>query len=377
MSNVMIKKGGVDNIATFQHICDTVEDMSAINPKEINLGSICLVVDGDDGIEIYIANSKKQWKLLSSVGGDSSGDDIPAEPVTADSIDEALASDEAEVKIKLTDDLTLNKIMSVDSGKTVEFDLNGNNITTSTRLFNVNGGTLVLSGEGEVNASSNIANVTNGGKVVVNGGTYDSTANNYGFGAIGVGSSIEFNNGELTTTEGGLMAFDGGSITFNGGTLNTRDNFAIGTNGSSGRGGNVITMNGGTINAAIKSNGYEAIGVYLPNDDTFIMNNGTINVTEGSGIVQRGGTCLIRGGSITATGTPGTTGWVGDNKTKMSKSGVIFHQTANYPAKDTMRLQITGGTITGVDHSIEILSDAEKPNVSITGGTFSPAYPEV
>ena len=168
------------------------------------------------------------------------------------------------------------------------------------------------------------------------------------------------------------MAFDGGSVIMNGGTIHTRDNFAIGTNGSAGHGGNVIIMNGGQIDAHITSNGYEAIGIYLPNDDTFIMNDGIVNVVEGAGIVQRGGSCSIRGGSITVNGTPGHTGWVGDNKTKMSESAVIYHQTANYPAKDTIHLSISGGTFVGVDHSVEILSDEETPNISITGGSFTP-----
>ena len=373
MANVLIKRGNLDNVVTYRHFCDTTDDMKNIDPKEITLGSECIVIEGKNGgLEVYLAKSKKKW-FSFYVNSGSTPEPEPEPIEDKDSfINVFQTSDEPEVSIKLAQPLTLDETLSVNEGRTITIDLNNQEITDSTQLFNVNGGTLILNGEGTVNADGNIANVINGGKVIVNGGTYDSTARNYGFGAVGAGSAIEFNDGDLTTTEGGIMAFDGGSITVNGGTLHTRDNFAIGTNGSAGRGGNVIIMNGGEIDAHITSAGYEAIGIYLPNDDVFIMNDGTINVTDGAGIVQRGGSCTIRGGSITVTGTPGNTGWVGDNKTKMSQSAVIYHQTANYPTKDTIRLAISGGNFVGVDHAVEILSDEAEPKVSITGGTFIP-----
>lgn len=367
MANVLVKRGQLDNVATYEHFCDTTADMENINPKEINLGSVCVVLKGKSGgMEVYLATSEKEW-IQFNLGGKT-----PDTPMDKDTIKDIINSDEPVVSIKLNESLDLNEPFVIQSGKNVTINLNNQNIETSSTLFNVTGGTLTIDGEGIINVNGNIANVTNGGKLIINGGTFDSTANNYGAAAIGVGSSVEFNNGDLSTTEAGLMAFDGGSVIMNGGTIHTRDNFAIGTNGSAGYGGNVIIMNGGQIDAHITSNGYEAIGIYLPNDDTFIMNDGIVNVVEGAGIVQRGGSCSIRGGSITVNGTPGHTGWVGDNKTKMSESAVIYHQTANYPAKDTIHLSISGGTFVGVDHSVEILSDEETPNISITGGSFTP-----
>jgi hypothetical protein len=106
------------------------------------------------------------------------------------------------------------------------------------------------------------------------------------------------------------------------------------------------------------------------------MNGGDIIANNGAGLVMRGGNVTINGGRIAGTGIAGTTGWVGDNKTKMSKSAVIFHETANYPGNANMRLEINDGTFIGTDHSIEVLSDAAVPQVFINGGTFSPAYPE-
>ena len=374
MAHTLIKRGNADNVSTPVYFCDRFSDRANIDPKDIFLGTICVILEGESGeLEFYIANSDKEWKLFQTTSSStpSPEPEPELEPIDINTlINKISENDEAE--ITLTEPLTLVDTINIPAGKSIYIDLNGQDITTNTTLFNVNGGTLVLSGEGNVNAGGNIVLASNGGKAIIKGGTYDSTASNFGMGAIGPGSTIEFNDGDLSTTEGGIMAFDGGTIFFNGGTIHTRDNFAIATNGSTGRGGNTIVMNGGEIDAHITSNGYEAIGIYLPNDDIFIMNGGTIVAHDGAGIVQRGGSCAIHGGSITATGAAGTTGYVGDNKTKMSKSAIIYHQTANYPAVDTIRLNITGGTFTGVDHSLEILSNETTPKVTVTGGTFNP-----
>ncbi len=172
------------------------------------------------------------------------------------------------------------------------------------------------------------------------------------------------------------MSFNGAEIELNGGEVNVSDNFCIGTNGNSGQGNNTIVMNGGLLTGHITTAGYEAIGVYIANNDTFIMNDGEIFADNGAGICMRGGTVIINDGVITATGEPGTTGWIGDNKTKMSKSAVIYHESANYPGKTGMSLTINGGIFTGVDHSVEVLSNEDTPKVTVAGGTFDPAYPE-
>ena len=63
MANVMTKCGSLDNIVTYEHLCDTTEDLQNIDPKYINLGTIAVVLQGDAGIEFYMANSQKQWIL--------------------------------------------------------------------------------------------------------------------------------------------------------------------------------------------------------------------------------------------------------------------------------------------------------------------------
>lgn len=70
---IMTKRGTQDNIVTYEHICDTTADLSNIDSRYINLGSIAIVLSGDNGLDVYMANSNKEWSpLLTGAGG--SGD---------------------------------------------------------------------------------------------------------------------------------------------------------------------------------------------------------------------------------------------------------------------------------------------------------------
>ena len=65
MAHIMTKRGSQDNIITYEHYCDTMEDRENIDPSEITLGSICIVVEGESGgLEAYVANSHKEWKEI-------------------------------------------------------------------------------------------------------------------------------------------------------------------------------------------------------------------------------------------------------------------------------------------------------------------------
>lgn len=61
MATVMTKRGSIDNVVTFEHMCDTITDLDTIDPQYITLGSIAIVVSTMD---VYIATSDKQWKQL-------------------------------------------------------------------------------------------------------------------------------------------------------------------------------------------------------------------------------------------------------------------------------------------------------------------------
>lgn len=83
--NIMTKRGGLDNIATFEHVCDRKADLDNIPKNQITLGSLAIVLKGEnDGLEVYMANSKKEWILLmgsSGSGGGGSGIDLSQDTV--------------------------------------------------------------------------------------------------------------------------------------------------------------------------------------------------------------------------------------------------------------------------------------------------------
>ena len=71
MAYAMTKQGSLDNCITYEFICDTIEDMNAIENRYRTIGTIAIVLQGDSGLEVYISGSDKQWNSLSSISGSS------------------------------------------------------------------------------------------------------------------------------------------------------------------------------------------------------------------------------------------------------------------------------------------------------------------
>lgn len=71
--NIMTKRGNLDNIVTYEHICDTQEDLANIPLQYTTLGSVALVIKGDDdALEAYMATSNGEWVPIM-IGGNASG----------------------------------------------------------------------------------------------------------------------------------------------------------------------------------------------------------------------------------------------------------------------------------------------------------------
>jgi len=60
--NILMKRGELDNVVTYTHLCDSMEDLDNIPDDQINLGSVAVVLEGESGIlEAYMAKSNKEW----------------------------------------------------------------------------------------------------------------------------------------------------------------------------------------------------------------------------------------------------------------------------------------------------------------------------
>ena len=298
---------------------------------------------------------------------------------TPEGFEEALG-DSSVSSIKLTGDVQIGKTETID--RPLVLDLNGKTITTTqtgkTYMINVKSGGKLTLKNGTLNGNWRTGLAQNGGEIIVESGTYTSNTNAV-FEAR-TGGKVTINGGTLTGPEGAVLApSNGGIIEVNGGVLEGLDNFAIATNGNAGNKNNVITINGGKLIGNIRTAGYEAIGVYIANQDTFVMNDGEIIAHGGTAICMRGGHATINGGKITATGTdkngnPVADGKIADDPTVMTGvSAIVYHKATGYQFAG-MQLDITGGVITGVDKSIDVISDEATPNIHVTGGTLTPAY---
>ena len=279
-------------------------------------------------------------------------------------------------EVVLVDDIVISSSLSFNHD--FELDLNGNELsTTSTAqyMMNINGGNVTIK-NGAIKAKKRIGTVANGELIIENCSL--TSTNDLLADAVGKNAKITVNGGDFHAVEGGFGAFDGATIEVNSGKFEVTDNFALYTNGSQGRGGNTIIINDIDINNSITSNGYIACGIYVANDDTFIMNGGKIVANGGCGILQRGGHVTINGGTIKGTMGANVPGWVGDLKGeegKMSASAVIYHKHPDYASgKIGIELTVNGGTLIGADKSIDIVSDEVEPKVYVNGGAFIPPY---
>jgi len=71
MAYKMTKRGSLDNEITNEFFCDTVTDLNAIPSEDINLGSVAVVLEG---MEVYIANSNKQWRSMTPITEEEAGE---------------------------------------------------------------------------------------------------------------------------------------------------------------------------------------------------------------------------------------------------------------------------------------------------------------
>lgn len=269
-----------------------------------------------------------------------------------------LSNDNAEVSVTLSDDVTLNSIVTVPTGKKLNLDLGGNSLSASGIAIHVNGGEAVISNGNVASSSSDAIAVRNGGTVTIDGANVTSSRSN----AISAKeATIIVNSGSITSQEAGLLGFKDSNIIINGGVIEGIDNGPVMGNGSAAGSANDgtnmnVVMNGGKLLAHIQSAGYIACAVYVPNSGSFTMNGGEIE-SDGCGICMRGGTVNIGANAkIVANGASGVTGKVGDSRVVVGPYAIVYDANSKYPAVNTLELNIADGAqLVGTDGDIDVL----------------------
>ena len=263
-----------------------------------------------------------------------------------------LANDETSVKVTLSEDVEVDSALIIPERKEVTLNLNGKTIGGDGAQTIAVYGDLTIEG-GEITGKRTIV-VPAGGSVTIN--NTGITSSDCAISAYGSDAEVIVNSGEITAQEVPVLLTEGASATINGGHLVGLDNFAIGGNGSPGKGNINVTINGGTIEGRIQSAGYIAAAIYWPNSGTLTINGGEI-VSEGAGIVMRGGTVNLNEGTVvTANGASGVLGKVGDSRQVVGPYAVVYDNASNYPAHDSLELNIANGVVlTGTDGDIQCL----------------------
>ena len=75
--NIMTKRGSLDNIVTYEHICDSNDDLNKIDKKYATLGSVAIILDKEtEELSVYMADSDGVWHLISAGNSGEGGGGI-------------------------------------------------------------------------------------------------------------------------------------------------------------------------------------------------------------------------------------------------------------------------------------------------------------
>ena len=264
------------------------------------------------------------------------------------------AVDAADGKtVQLLTNVTVS--ITIESGKTVTLDLNGNTLTNEAGKHTItNNGTLTIvdtSAEksGKVdNVSHGKGAVVNYGVTVLNGGTFDRSLENGTYSPYGNGG-----NSWYTIANYGKMEINAGVTAYNKGGYSSMIR-----NGGEEINGEIpvceLTINGGTFNGGVNT---------VKNDE--------------------GGVLVVNGGNFSNTAQYVIMNWHkttinnGTFKTLNTAKAVLF--TSNYggeanAAASAGELTITGGTFKRATDTQKMIVDAYDASntgtASISGGTF-------
>lgn len=173
-----------------------------------------------------------------------------------DKLEDAIANASSTDTIMLTSNVELNNTLNIN--KTVNIDLNGKNIEAPTKVFEVQGGVLNLTGKGSIKEKE-----PNYGAIMVKGSS-DISDSKYSI--VNVGSDV--------TLEGWSGIF-----------VNHDNSKSYG-----------VEVNlSGKINAISDTNGGEGIGVYVNGNIKDKTNHPVVNIKDGAHITSNGNGLYIAG----------------------------------------------------------------------------------
>ena len=173
-----------------------------------------------------------------------------------------------------------------------------------------------------------------------------------------------------------FVCYKGATVNVTGGELNGSGLAVIAGSGAENFGGTIVNVSGGTLVAGAPSDGTASCGIYNPQDGVVNVSGGTITSEQGPGVLMRSGKLTMTGGTIDAQGDASFAGTVGDAKSKITASGIVFDRDANYSEAANTQIKIQGDVkVMGAKSAIEVVNDQQaedaKDAVRVVSGTFS------
>lgn len=280
-----------------------------------------------------------------------------------DTLEEAINAATSTDVISLTNNVSLKDTLEIK--KTVNINLNGNNITAPEKVFLIQGGSLKLTGNGKISESN-----PNYGAVMLMGSD-DSTDENF--------STVSVDSGIILEGWSGIFIDHhnktGYGITVNmNGTINAVND----VNGGTGIGvyvnGNIKHQNNAPIvnlgkTAKITSTGN---GIYSAGYATYNINGAYIEGKE-AGLAIKAGIFNINDGTIIGSGEDKTP--TSGNNNGINPSGVAIQIESNKGYAGNIKLNIKDGTINS-KHSNVVYeyvvgnSETKVSEISLSGGTY-------
>lgn len=280
-----------------------------------------------------------------------------------DSLEKAIANSGSNEVVKLISDVKLDDTLNIN--KTVNIDLNGNNITAPSMVFKVSGGVLNINGSGIIRETE-----PNYGAIAVIGST-DSNDNNYSIVNVGSDVKLEGWSGIFITHDsyksyGVVVNLEGDINAVN--DVNGDTGIGVYVNGNIKDTDNAPVVNIGD-DAEITSTGN---GLYIAGYSTFNIGSAYIEGTE-SGIAIKSGKLNIDGASVVSDGEDKTPTEGYNNGVKASGTAIQIESNSGYAGQ--IELDISDGTFVSKNSYViyEYIgkgSDTTVDSIDISGGTF-------
>lgn len=342
----LIKQNGHFTYNVNKYLLTTSTDLTDLAKLYCGAGSEAYVFDSGktyiyDGISTWCekGTTNKAFEMVSSIA------DI-----------NTLLNNVDTATIVMNDTIKLDTPLTIPTGKAVVLDLMDSEISNNNDSALIIEGNVTLKNGNITNSKSGAPAVVvqNGGNLSIFGSNITSDKYN-GISVTGNGSNLTINSGTITAQKYGIGTYNECNVVINDGHITGLDNFGLGGNGSAGKGGANVVINGGTIEGKIQTPGYIATAIYWPNTGTLTINGGTI-ISDGAGIVMRGGTVNLYNCNINAKGQSGILGKAEDSRVVVGPYAIVYDKNSKYPAMETLALYIDKDTVLyGTDGDIQII----------------------